>query len=302
MAKATPGKTPNRDDRNTRKNHHRRRRVLVSLVAALLVLAGIALLVRWFGSVEVSSGDHSGTVSTNGGQPTGAGSDVPAPTKKPAQMSTSKPTAKPVTTQRKPAGSSGYVQPAGAPWNLVLVNKWNPLASDYSQGLTLVNYDSPQRQFDSRAIDSLRAMIQAGSAYRISAASTYRSVELQTTLYNRKVNEYLSAGYSQQRAEEVAATIVAKPGTSEHNTALVVDVLGSGYTSLVQSFENTEAFRWLKAHCAEYGFILRYPKEWEAVTGVIYEPWHYRYVGVEHAKAIMERGITLEQYLEEKGW
>lgn len=295
MAKQTPDKAPNRGGRNTRKTNRKSRRVIVSLLTALLVLAAVALLVRWFGSVEVSSGDYSGAASWGTVPSVAAGHATD-------QMSTSKQTAKPTTPKTKATAAGGhYVQPSGAPWNLVLVNAWNPLPTDYSNGLTLVNYDSAQRQFDSRAIDSLRAMIQDGAAYKISAASTYRSVELQTTLYNRKVNEYLNAGYNRQRAEEVAATIVARPGTSEHNTALVVDVLGSGYSSLVQSFENTEAFRWLKAHCAEYGFILRYPKEWESVTGVIYEPWHYRYVGVEHAKIIMERGITLEQYLEEKG-
>jgi LAS superfamily LD-carboxypeptidase LdcB len=95
--------------------------------------------------------------------------------------------------------------------------------------------------------------------------------------------------------------VVARPGTSEHHVGLAVDILGSGYYSLEQSFENTAAFKWLKAHCAEYGFILRYPKEKEHITGVIYEPWHYRYVGVDVAKEIMSRNITLEEYLEEKG-
>lgn len=123
---------------------------------------------------------------------------------------------------------------------------------------------------------------------------------MQITLYNRQVSQWLNRGYSQAEAEAKAATVVARPGTSEHHVGLAADVLGSGYASLEESFENTPAFAWLKAHCAEYGFILRYPKEKEDITGVIYEPWHYRYVGVEAATEIMRRGITLEEYLEEK--
>lgn len=80
-----------------------------------------------------------------------------------------------------------------------------------------------------------------------------------------------------------------------------LDILGSGHTSLTESFEKTPAFKWLVEHCAEYGFILRYPKGKENITAVIYEPWHYRYVGVEAAKEIMSRDITLEEYIQEKG-
>ncbi|MBQ3094007.1 MAG: M15 family metallopeptidase, partial [Clostridia bacterium] len=104
---------------------------------------------------------------------------------------------------------------------------------------------------------------------------------------------------SYEDALDIAASEVACPGTSEHHTGLAVDLLHEDCWELEEYWEDSEAFDWLMEHCADYGFILRYPKDARSITGVIYEPWHYRYVGVEAAKAIMSRGITLEEYLQE---
>ena len=104
-------------------------------------------------------------------------------------------------------------------------------------------------------------------------------------------------GCSREEAEEQAATMVALPGTSEHQLGLAVDIVDSEYQILESSQENTPVQRWLMEHCWEYGFILRYPKEKTQLTGIIYEPWHYRYVGKEAAKEIMNAGICLEEYL-----
>ncbi len=227
---------------------------------------------------------------------------VTTTTTAPTTVTTAKPTTTAATTRpTTPPAEGHYVQKQAPSWNLLLVNPWNPLPSDYNYTANLTTY-ATKKEFDTRAIDALRQMINAGKAYGLSAASLYRPYELQTTLYQRKVTEYKNRGYAQAEAERLAATVVARPGTSEHHTGLAVDILGSGYSSLEQSFDNTPAFAWLKAHCAEYGFILRYPKEKEDVTGVIYEPWHYRYVGKDYAEEIMRRGITLEEFLEEKGW
>lgn len=262
----------------------------------VILLVVIPMGIRWFGKVDYHADGSAG----NSAFTTGSAASSAAPPASDAMSTTVQSAASTAVSTKKPNASGHYVQPAGAPWNLLLVNAWNKMPDHYESTIKIVNY-AAGKEFDSRAVDALRQMIQAGSQYNLSAASLYRSVELQTTLYNRKVNSYLSQGYQQKEAEAKAATVVARPGTSEHNTGLAVDILGSGYSSLEQSFENTPAFKWLKEHCAEYGFILRFPKEWEDVTGVIYEPWHYRYVGVEHAKKIMSRGITLEQYLEEIG-
>jgi D-alanyl-D-alanine carboxypeptidase len=102
----------------------------------------------------------------------------------------------------------------------------------------------------------------------------------------------MNQGMDKVTATKEAAKIILPPGTSEHNLGLAMDII-----SLEQSFENTKAFRWLSAHAQDYGFILRYPKDKEAITEIIYEPWHWRYVGIENAKKIKASGMCLEEYL-----
>ena len=127
----------------------------------------------------------------------------------------------------------------------------------------------------------------------LSTVSGYRSYSKQSTIYARK---------KASQGEEEADRVSARPGTSEHNLGLAADIVSadwySNHSDLTADFEQTPQFAWLKAHCAEYGFILRYPQGKESVTGVTYEPWHYRYVGREAARIIMQRGITLEEYKE----
>lgn len=242
-------------------------------------------------------GEAETTVSTE--TPTTSGVSEPSAEKTTPSTAPAATTAQPSSTYT-PNTAGHYVQKGEPAWNLRLVNEWNPLPADYDYEGHLTTY-SGSKKFDERAIDALRRMIDAGSAYNLSAASLFRSYDLQVSLFNRQVAAAKAQGYTGAAAEAKAATVVTRPGTSEHHTGLTVDVLGSGYSSLEQSFENTPAFAWLKAHCAEYGFILRYPKEKEDITGIIYEPWHYRYVGVEAATEIMSRGLSLEEYLEEKG-
>ena len=106
-------------------------------------------------------------------------------------------------------------------------------------------------------------------------------------------------GDERSEAYEEASRSVAIPGTSEHQLGLALDILGSGYSSLNEGFADTKAGQWLAENCAKYGFILRYPKGKEDITGIIYEPWHFRYVGNPHALMISDEGLTLEEYLEE---
>lgn len=122
--------------------------------------------------------------------------------------------------------------------------------------------------------------------YQIVAASTYRSYDYQEKLYHY---------YLETKGEEYADQCSARPGHSEHQTGLSVDVMGSNqdYDLFAESIE----FNWMSNHAHEYGFILRYPKGKERVTGFKYEPWHYRYVGVEAAHIIYENNWTLEEYL-----
>lgn len=183
-----------------------------------------------------------------------------------------------------------------APWNLLLVNDWNPLPSGYDSDVSFSTV-SGGKQVDSRIIDAVNRMLNDAAAYDLAVVSAYRPKEEQDILYWRKVKQYTDKGYSDLEAQKVGGTIVKRPGFSEHNCGLAMDVGGSGDYTLEQTFANTPAYAWLMEHCADYGFILRFPEGKEDITGVIYEPWHYRYVGEEAARYIMDNDLCLEEYL-----
>ena len=192
---------------------------------------------------------------------------------------------------------------AASNWQLRLVNAANPLPDDFEpETSNIAGYE--HRPFDMRAADWLEKMLHDAEqdGCKLYLVSGYRSIGRQRALFQIKTEEHMQQGLAAQQAEQEAARWVARPGTSEHNLGLAADIVSADwYTThndLTEDFEQTPAFAWLKANCAEYGFILRYPKEKEAVTGISYEPWHYRYVGQEAAKQIMLTGITLEEYLQ----
>lgn len=128
----------------------------------------------------------------------------------------------------------------------------------------------------------------------LTPVSGYRSYERQERNFENEIEANIKTGLDRKEATVKAATVIMVPGSSEHNAGLAMDIC-----SLAQSFENTKEFEWLSENAAEYGFILRYPKDERSrnITKVIYEPWHYRYVGVDAAKEIKAKGITLEEYL-----
>jgi D-alanyl-D-alanine carboxypeptidase len=128
--------------------------------------------------------------------------------------------------------------------------------------------------------------------------SSYRTVKRQEELYQKKVREFQAQGLAFKAAEEEAARVVALPGTSEHHLGLAVDIVDMNYQQLDTHQETTKVQKWLKENSWRYGFILRYPTDKTDITGIVYEPWHYRYVGKEAAAEIYEQGICLEEYLE----
>jgi D-alanyl-D-alanine carboxypeptidase len=297
---------------SARKRAKRRRLGILVAISLLLIVVLIALIVAivnaFHSDDEASSSNYSSSEDVlSSAVSAGISSDTVRITSSESSSATSKTNIAATTSKATSAAAtkatvsdgSHYVQPDGTDWNLLLVNPWNPLSDTFFSTVPLVDY-ATSKQFDSRAVEALRSMIKAAKAYNLSALSLFRNVALQTKNYNKEVTNWKNSGYSQADAEAKAATIVARPYTSEHHTGLAVDV-GTGYKNLETAFDTTEAFKWLKAHCAEYGFILRFPKDAIAITGVSYEPWHYRYVGVEAATVIMSRGITLEEYLQEIG-
>lgn len=182
-------------------------------------------------------------------------------------------------------------------WNLRLINWENPLPEDYEAGeLTEL---SSGHAVDSRIYPALQEMMDDAreAGYQPLICSSFRTWDKQAQLYERKVQYYIAQGNERAQAEDMAAMWVARPGTSEHQAGLAVDIVSVEYQVLDQGQEETALQQWLMAHCWEYGFILRYPTDKSELTGVGYEPWHYRYVGTEAAKAITEQGICLEEYL-----
>ncbi|MBD5150101.1 MAG: M15 family metallopeptidase [Oscillibacter sp.] len=181
-------------------------------------------------------------------------------------------------------------------WNLTLVNTWNPLSRDYAFTPTELANGC---KVDQRCYPDLQAMMDACRAEGLSPVicSAYRSYEKQEELYQKKVDKLAARGRSQSDAEAEAAKEVAVPGTSEHQLGLAMDIVDLNNQNLDESQENTAVQKWLMEHSWEYGFILRYPSGKSEVTGIIYEPWHYRYVGREAAAEIYEQGVCLEEYL-----
>ena len=174
-----------------------------------------------------------------------------------------------------------------------------PMESEYVVETTAVE----GYLFDARAAGALQAMLDAARAdgMGVYITSAWRSRATQAGLYENRVYRFQLEGYSREEAEEVGATVVARPGESEHELGLSVDLVTDTYTSLDEGFAGQPEYQWLLEHCAEYGFIQRYPPEKSDITGIIWEPWHFRYVGVEVAQYIMENGLCLEEYLARAG-
>ncbi len=185
-------------------------------------------------------------------------------------------------------------------YELRLVNPWNSIPEGFSPELE--NIDKAYAgfegaQFDARAIDQLHALCNAAKAdgVKLTVVSAYRTNSFQIFNFNRKVDRVMSENPNLTRgeAEKQAEKVVARPGTSEHQVGLAVD-----FNSVEDSFKNTKAYAWLVEHCSDYGFILRYAEEKQEKTGIIPEPWHYRYVGVEAAKTMEKENLCLEEFIE----
>lgn len=181
---------------------------------------------------------------------------------------------------------------------LLLINGKNPLPEDYDQNVRqyLVEIDAKYRNNDNvRQIHSdvypyITAMVAAAQADGVDLRvwSPFRDYATQNILFQNQVNRVGGD-------EDKAATVVARPGTSEHNTGLCAD-----FNMAQDRFESTPMYTWMCENAEDYGFILRYPKDKEHITGVIYESWHWRFVGINNAKEINKLGVTLEEYIEMK--
>jgi len=182
-------------------------------------------------------------------------------------------------------------------WNLLLINKQHTIPEDYE--FTLGTIKGSMR-CDERIIEPLTQMFAAAKedGVNLIVCSPYRDLARQEYLFDRKMKGFIRSGMSYVDAYKTASITVTVPGASEHQIGLAVDIISDTYSALDIGFADTAAGQWLAQHSWEYGFILRYPLGKEDVTGIQYEPWHFRYVGVDAAKVITEEGITLEEFIE----
>ncbi len=189
-----------------------------------------------------------------------------------------------------------YELPVDFEWDLVYWSNGNFVDAMY---LNREEYNSV-KAVDKAAYQPLKDMFAAANkaGVPLELVSAYRSIYLQDKLFTRSVNSFISQGYSEAEAINKANYSRTFSGTSEHNTGLGFDLLQKGNYTLSTSFENTAEFKWLMKNAENYGFILRYAKDKTDKTGIMYEPWHFRYVGVEHAKKINELGMCLEEYID----
>lgn len=179
---------------------------------------------------------------------------------------------------------------------LVLVNGNLPYTEEPSPLLSAV--DEAGNLLEAEAAMAYRSMAAAAQADDVTliVANAYQDAVAREASYAEWEQGYLEH-HSQQEAEELAASIEPKADCNEHGTGYAVDLICEKYDTLDNGFEETKAFEWLTAYAAEYGFVLRYPQDRQAATGVVYEPWHWRYVGKENALAIRASGLSLEEFL-----
>ena len=182
-------------------------------------------------------------------------------------------------------------------WYLRLANVDQPLPEDFT-----VETQEVQNGYklDSRIAAQAKEMIEAArqDGVELLVCSAYRSIEKQTNLFNKMKQDYLAQGYSEEQAYAKTATAIAIPGTSEHQSGLAADIVTPSHQTLDPAFADTAAGQWLVEHAHEYGFVLRYPEEKQDITKIIYESWHFRFVGKTHAKLMKEQNLCLEEYLE----
>ncbi|OUN86715.1 M15 family metallopeptidase [Gemmiger sp. An50] len=289
--------------RARRKKEIRRNRIIFAILClallALIVFGMVKLVGLFTKDKDSSSGSTSSSTSISV-----SGDSTSEPASGSESGSTSSPESGSASTS-EPASATGTAATTGgggADWLLTLVNNNVKLPDGWEDTLeTKVADSSTGKELATVAADAFINMKNAAAAEGVDLmlCSGYRSVEYQQSLFDAEKQKWLDKGNSEEEAYNQAKTVVAVPGYSEHNSGLAADIVTPKHQNLDEAFGKTDAAKWLFEHAPEYGFILRYPENKQAITGIIYEPWHYRYVGVENAKAITASGLCLEEYLDE---
>lgn len=292
-------------------NHSRKRKsrpfggdkLVIGLIAVVLVL--VIVIITLIATRSEGNTSSVGAVSLNSigagsGDSASAGTDGSSGASSSSGAASASSNSSSSASSNKTSSSEGNYTDMSVDFNLVLVNQNNRLPLDFTVDVSKITdeYSSPVGlKFDSRAVDNLNQLFAdaSESGVNLIAISSYRAMSRQIELYNDEVAKQKreNPDYSDAKAKEEAGKNVAVPGTSEHQLGLAVD-----FNTDQVSFENTKEFAWLKANAAKYGFVNRYPKDKTSITGINYEPWHWRYVGVEHANKMNELSYCLEEYVE----
>ena len=220
--------------------------------------------------------------------------NAPSPETTVPETTTKQETTAPVVQDNTP-GNVDYPSD-DASWKLICLNRNRYVGSEVENQINLSYVAGSGELMDSRAAAAYEKMYDAAAedGIYLTPCSGYRSYSTQKRLYNEFFNEYLYQGYSEEEAHNLTSKRRNPPGSSEHNIGICMDIICASSSA---NFQNTKAYAWLDAHAHEYGFILRYPEDKVSVTGVKFEPWHWRYVGVENAASIKNSGLCLEEYL-----
>lgn len=272
-------------ERNTKfynKGSHTVGQVVLSVAALFLVV--IFLVVLCTEPLGNNGCGPSESMMTSGDAPETADSDVSQ------SNDASSDTA--ADTSDQTSGSTADNTTTSSNWRLLLVNSTHPLADDYSVDLTELRNG---QSVDTRILSDLQEMFDAARSEDIYpiVSDAYRTREDQQTLMDDVIQNYEDEGYSSEEASSKAEQVIAKPGTSEHETGLAIDIAGDDDYDQ----DTDSVLEWMNSNAYKYGFILRYPSGKESVTGAEAENDHYRYVGKEAAKVIHDQGICLEEYL-----
>ena len=206
------------------------------------------------------------------------------------------------TTEKQTVSNSSYTPgntsyPSDtASWKLICLNRNRYVGSDVEDEISLSYVADSGERMDSRAAAAYEDMYDAAASEGIylTPCSGYRSYSTQKRLYNEFYYDYLDQGYSEKEAHDLTSRRRNPPGSSEHNIGICMDIICASSSA---NFQSTDEYAWLTENAADYGFILRYPEDKVDITGVKFEPWHWRYVGAENASKIKASGLCLEEYL-----
>ena len=288
-------------EKRRRENRDKRKKAVAHAIALLLALAAAACIAVSAiyihfdkkGDAEAGRQASAAVSAASEAAENEPAEETPAPTPSPTVTPT--PTSTPTPTPTPEPDPAKFNEDDA--WCCFLISVESPLPEDWAPNIVSIGDD---HYVDARAYDALMQMLAdceaAGNVPMV--CSSYRTWDTQEYLFTNMYYRYLNMGNSEEEADRIAATIVQRPGSSEHQSGLALDIVSAYNQNLDESQADEPTQIWLMENSWKYGFNLRYPPEKSDITGIIYEPWHYRYVGLTAAEVMYREHLCLEEYLE----